>query len=315
VTADGELHVVSPSRERELFWAIRGGGGNFGVVTSFEIRLHRVGPLVHCGLVVFPGAQRREVLHGWRDFNTSAPDELSVWAVMRKAPPLPFLPPEVHGTDVILLAALYAGDVEDGARATAPLLKLGQPIANALAPQPYAAFQQTFDPGLTPGARNYWKTNDFATLSDAALDVIAESARTIAGPECELFIGQVGGAMGRVPREATAYAGRDANYIMNVHGRWRSPNDDDAVRTWSRSVFELTSPFATGGGYVNFITADEVRAHRLGLRAELRALAPGEAALRSGQPVPHEPQHPAGRDDARDALTWVARSCKGLARG
>lgn len=257
VTADGELHVVSSSKEPDLFWAIRGGGGNFGIVTSFEIRLHPVGPLVHSGLVVYPGARAREVLRGWRDFAETAPDDLSVWVVLRKAPPLPFLPVEVHGTDVVVLAVVYAGDAEEGARVAAPLAKLGEPIASVLMPHPYEAFQQSFDPLLTPGARNYWKSSDFDELSDDALEVFVEAARTLPGPECEVFVAQLGGAMGRVPTDATAYAGRDASYVMNVHGRWRSANDDEAVRAWARRVFEQAAPFATGGGYVNFLTADE----------------------------------------------------------
>jgi FAD/FMN-containing dehydrogenase len=257
VTADGELRVASASSEPDLFWAIRGGGGNFGVVTSFELALHPVGPLVWSGLVVFPGAGARDVLGGWRDFTATAPEELSVWAVLRKAPPLPFLPAEVHGTDVVVLAVLYAGDPEDGARATAPLPRLGAPLATMLGPQPYEAFQQAFDPLLAPGARNYWKSSDLEEVEDGALDVLVEAARAAPGPECEMFVAQLGGAMGRVPAEATAYAGRDARFVTNVHGRWRSPSDDAAVRAWARSVFDRLAPFATGGGYVNFLTADE----------------------------------------------------------
>jgi hypothetical protein len=206
---------------------------------------------------VYPGAQAEEVLRAWRDFTESAPDELAVWTVMRKAPPLPFLPPEVHGTDVVVLATVYAGNLEEGARATAPLLLFGQPLASVLGPQPYAAFQQAFDPLLTPGARNYWKSSDFEVLEDDALDVFIDAARSVPGPECEVFVAQLGGAMARVESDATAYAGRDAHYVMNVHGRWRSPTDDEAVRTWARHVFQQTSRFATGGGYVNFLTADE----------------------------------------------------------
>ncbi|MDB4996223.1 MAG: FAD-linked oxidase, partial [Myxococcaceae bacterium] len=176
----------------------------------------------------------------------------------RKAPPLPFLPQEVHGTDVLILPTVYAGTLEDGARATAPLLKLGgNPIASVLLPQPYEAWQQGFDPLLTPGARNYWKTSDFDGLEDEALDIFVDAARALPGPECEVFVAQLGGAMCRVARDATAYAGRDAQYVMNVHGRWRSPSDDNLVRSWARGVFERTKPFATGGGYVNFLTEDE----------------------------------------------------------
>jgi FAD/FMN-containing dehydrogenase len=257
IAADGSFRVVSAANDPDLFWALRGGGGNFGVVTSFEIALHPVGPLVHSGLVAYPAAQVREVLRGWRDFTESAPDELSVWAVFRKAPPLPFLAPDVHGTDVVILATVYAGALEEGARATAPLTGLGTPIASVLQPQPYEAFQQAFDPLLAPGARNYWKTSDFDALDDDALDVFVDAARSIPGPECEIFIAQLGGAMARVSADATAYPGRDARYIMNVHGRWRRPEDDGTIRSWARRMFEETAPFATGGGYVNFLTEDE----------------------------------------------------------
>jgi FAD/FMN-containing dehydrogenase len=299
VTAEGELRVVSLSGEPDLFWAIRGGGGNFGVATSFEVRLHSVGPLVHCGFVVYPGTQARQVLRAWRDFAESAPEDLSVWAVLRRAPPLPFLPAEVHWTEVVILAAVYAGDVAEGARATAPLSKFGEPIAVVLTPQPYEAFQRGFDPLLAPGARNYWKTSDFARLEDGALDVFVDAARTLPGPECEVFVAQLGGGMARVPREATAYAGRNAHYVMNVHGRWRSASDDEAVRGWSRRVFERTAPFATGGGYVNFLTADESMrlASAYGpnyerLRELKRQFDPGNLFRMNHNIVPREPSGP-----------------------
>lgn len=257
VTADGELRVASASSEPDLFWAIRGGGGNFGVATSFELEVHPVGPQIHAGLVIYPGDQAHEVLRAWREFMDDAPDELTVWAVLRKAPPLPFLPPEAHGTDVLVLAAVYADGVEDGARATAPLLGFGKPLGNILGPHPYEAWQQALDPLLTPGVRNYWKTNEFTDLEDGALDAVLEGARQIPGAECEVFLAALGGAMGRVPVDATAYAGRNARYIMNVHGRWQSPAQDTSVRTWARSLFEATAPFATGGGYVNFLSMDD----------------------------------------------------------
>lgn len=257
VTADGVVHEASAKSDPDLFWAIRGGGGNFGVATSFELELHPVGPTVHAGFVVYPSAQGREVLRAWRDFMLAAPDELSVWAVLRKAPPLPFLAPEVHGTDVVVVAALYAGDPEEGARATVPLLRFGTPLANALGPHPYEAFQKALDPLLGPGMRNYWKTNEFAELPDEVLDAVLERASAVPGPHCETLLVSLGGAMGRVPSDATAYAGRSARFVMNAHGRWESPADDAAVRAWARGVFDATAPYATGGGYVNFLTADE----------------------------------------------------------
>jgi FAD/FMN-containing dehydrogenase len=257
VGADGILRVASSTTEPDLFWAIRGGGGNFGVVTSFELQLHPVGPLVHAGLIVYPAAQARDVLRRWRDFTDSAPEQLSSWLVLRRAPPLPFLPPEVHGTDVVVVPVLYAGPADAGPRATAPLATLGKPIAEVLGAQPYEQFQQAFDPLLAFGARNYWKSSDFEELSDDALDAFVDAARAVPGSECEVFVAHLGGAMGRVPADATAYVGRNAHYVMNVHGRWRSPTDDELVRSWARGVFDSVSRFATGGGYVNFFTADE----------------------------------------------------------
>ena len=257
VTADGQVRTASASSEPELFWALRGGGGNFGVATSFEFNLHPVGPELYAGLVVYPFSQARQVLRAWRDFNAGAPDELSVWAVLRKAPPLPFLPASAHGTDVVVFALVHSGDVEAGQRAAAPVLGFGEPIASHLGPTPYAGFQTAFDPLLAPGGRNYWKSNNFSALGDAAIDVVIAAAAASPGPECEIFVAQLGGAMARVAPDATAFVGRDAHYIMNVHGRWSDPRDDDKVRAWARRSFEEAAKHATGSGYVNFLTEDE----------------------------------------------------------
>jgi len=257
VTADGAIRQASATSEPELFWAIRGGGGNFGVVTSFDFALHPVGPEVYAGLVVYPFAQARQVLRAWRDFNATSPDALSVWTVLRKAPPLPFLPEAVHGSEVVVFPLVYCGDVAAGERAAAPVLKFGDVVGAALGPTPYAAFQQAFDPLLAPGGRNYWKSNNFRSLSDAALDVTIGAAARLPGPECELFIAQLGGAMARVGASDTAFVGRDAHYIMNVHGRWSDPADDARVRQWARDAFAASTPHATGSGYVNFLTDDE----------------------------------------------------------
>jgi FAD/FMN-containing dehydrogenase len=257
VTADGAVRVASATSEPDLFWAIRGGGGNFGVVTSFEFRLHAVGPELYAGLVAYPFAQARQVLRAWRDFNRNSPDALSVWTVMRKAPPLPFLPATAHGTEVVIFPLVYCGDIESGERAAAPVLTFGDVLGSALGPTPYAAFQAAFDPLLTPGGRNYWKSNNFRSLSDEALDVTIDAASRLPGPECEIFLAQLGGAMARVGPADTAFAGRDAHYIMNVHGRWSDQADDARVRQWARGVFEASAPHATGSGYVNFLTEDE----------------------------------------------------------
>ena len=257
VTADGKVRQVSASSEPDLFWAVRGGGGNFGVITEFEFALHPVGPQVYSGLVVYPLAQAGEVLRAWRDFAANAPDELTVWAVLRKAPPLPFLAERDHGTEVVVVPLLYCGDLEAGERAAAPVQAFGRPIGTALGPTPYAGFQTAFDPLLAPGSRNYWKSHNFSTLSDQALDLVIAAAGRLPGPECEIFLAQLGGAIGRVGPQDTAFAARDTRYLMNVHGRWGEKAQDEQVRSWARQMFQELAPHATGSGYVNFFTEDD----------------------------------------------------------
>lgn len=258
VTADGRLVRAAADENPDLFWAIRGGGGNFGIVTSFEFQLHRLGPEVLAGLVVHPFEHAGELLKAYREAVADAPDELTCWVVMRKAPPLPFLPTEWHGREVIVFAMCYAGDPAEGEQATRRLRSLGQPIADVVGRQPFAAWQTAFDPLLTPGARNYWKSHDFNTLSDDAIKALLEGIRTLPGPECEVFMAHVGGAMSRVAPDATAYPHRGAHFIMNVHTRWRDRQDDNACIAWARMLFGAMAPFATGSAYVNFMPDDEV---------------------------------------------------------
>ena len=222
VTASGEQLRASPAENPDLFWALRGGGGNFGVVTSFEFALHEAGPEVLSGLVVHPFESAREVLKGYRQALETAPDELSCWAVMRKAPPLPFLPPEWHGKEVLILAICYCGDMAAGEKAAAGLRSIGKPIADVVGPHPFVNWEQAFDPLLAPGARNYWKSHDFADLSDAAIGILIDAASRLPSPECEIFIGHLGGAVGRVAPDATAFPQRSSHYVMNVHGRGAS---------------------------------------------------------------------------------------------
>ncbi|KPK01813.1 MAG: FAD-linked oxidase [Gemmatimonas sp. SG8_28] len=257
VTAAGAVVKASAEENAELFWGIRGGGGNFGVVTSFEFQAHPVGPEVLSGLIVHPFADVGSVLRYYREFTAQAPDELTVWVVLRKAPPLPFLPEEVHGTDVVVLAALYSGDMAAGEKALAPLRAHGNPIADVISPHQFTDFQAAFDPLLEPGARNYWKTHDFPSLSDDLLDAIIGYAGRLPGPACEVFIAHMGGETSRVPEGSTAYRGRDAQFIMNVHGRWDAAADDEKCIGWCRELFDATKPFATGAAYVNFMTEEE----------------------------------------------------------
>jgi len=257
VTAAGELVTASEQTHPDLFWALRGGGGNFGVVTQFEYDLHAVGPQVLAGLIVHPFDNAGQLLRRYREVAAHAPDELSVWVVLRKAPPLPFLPAEVHGTNVVVFAMLYAGDMQAGEHAVAPLRALGKPIADVVSPHPYTGFQAAFDPLLTPGARNYWKTHNLTQLEDAVIDAVVTAAADLPSPQCEIFLAHLGGAARRVPGDATAYAGRDAEFVLNVHGRWTEAAQDDECIGWARRTFSAVTPYATGGAYVNFMTQDE----------------------------------------------------------
>jgi FAD/FMN-containing dehydrogenase len=257
VTAAGEVVHASAGEHPDLFWALRGGGGNFGVVTRFELGLHPVGPGVLSGLIVYPISEARSVLRQYRDFAMEAPDELSVWAILRPAPRLPFLPERVHGKGILALALLYAGDPKEGEPLVEPLRGFGTPVGEHVGVQPYTAWQQAFDPLLTAGARNYWKSHNLSTIQDGLLDVALEYSDTLPSPHCEIFLAALGGATMRPAPECTAYAHRDARFVMNVHGRWEDPADDERGIGWARDFFKASAPFATGGAYVNFLTADE----------------------------------------------------------
>jgi FAD/FMN-containing dehydrogenase len=241
-----------------LFWAIRGGGGNFGVVTQFEFKLYAVGPEVLAGLMVFPFAQAKQVLAKYREFSATSPREMNIWVVLRKAPPLPFLPAEVHGKEVVVLAIFYAGNIAEGEKLIPALRAFGNPLGEHVGPAPYVQWQQAFDPLLTPGARNYWKSHNFTELSDGALASMIDFAGKLPSPHCEIFVGHLEGAANRVAADATAYRNRDAKFVMNVHGRWERASEDQRCIGWSREFFEASKPFASAGAYVNFMTEEEI---------------------------------------------------------
>ena len=211
VTADGALVKASGKENPDLFWAIRGGGGNFGVVTSFEFKLHPVGPEILAGLLVYPIAQARAVLQKYRAWIPKMPKETNVWVVIRKAPPLPFLPASVHGTEVLVLALAHTGRIERGRRVAGTLRRFGKPVGEHVGPMPFAQWQQAFDPLLAPGARNYWKSHNMTELSDGLFDQVIEFAGRLPSPHCEILLAVLGGKINTIPREATAYAQREAD--------------------------------------------------------------------------------------------------------
>jgi FAD/FMN-containing dehydrogenase len=257
VITPGRLVRASPLENPDLFWAIRGGGGNFGVVTSFEFKLHPVGPEVLAGLVVHPIDAAADVLRFYRDFIKTTPEQFVCWFVLRKAPPLPFLAPGWHGREILALAVCYSGAIAEGEKVAKPLRTFGRPIADVIAPVPFTAWQTVLDPLLTPGQRNYWKSHDFIELGDGLIDVLIAHARRIPDPQTEIAFAQLGGAVSRVRPDATAYTHRDAQFVLNVHGRWGDPAKDASCISWVRQLFQASAPFATGGVYVNFMTEEE----------------------------------------------------------
>jgi FAD/FMN-containing dehydrogenase len=257
VTADGKILRVNADEHSDLFWALRGGSGNFGVVTEFNFRLHEVGPELLSGLVVYPLEQAKDALRKYREIAAGLGDETAVWSVLRLAPPLPFLPEEVHGKPVVVFALCHAGDPDEGRQAIEPIRHLGTPYGEHIGVQPFTAWQQAFDPLLAPGARNYWKSHNFVELADGMIDLLVKYVAEVPSPHCEIFIGQLGGQTNRLAPDATAYSHRDAEFVVNVHGRWETAAEDDRGIRWSRDFYRDAAPFATGGVYVNFMTEEE----------------------------------------------------------
>ncbi|KTG08776.1 FAD-linked oxidase [Haloprofundus marisrubri] len=256
VTADVRLRHASEDENPDLFWGIRGGGGNFGIVTSFEFDLHEVGPEILSGVIVHPLEDASDRIHEYRELAADAPDEVTVWFVIRHAPPLPIIPEEWHGEKVLIFAAYYHGGLDEGERALEPFRDLGDPIADAIGPHQYAEWQGAFDPLLAPGARNYWKSHNFEEMTDGMISTFVEYAETIPTPHTEIAVAQLGGATNRVPVDATAYPHRDAEFLMNLHTRWEEPEQDEMCIEWARDLHEAMKPHATGGVYVNFIPED-----------------------------------------------------------
>lgn len=257
VTADGKLIRASKKENPDLFWALRGGSGNFGIVTRFEFKLHQIGPEVLTGLVVYALKDAPSALKQYNKFVKKLGDKTSVWVVLRQAPPLPFLPAEVHGQEVLVFAFCHAGNPKKGEKAIEPIRHFGQVVGEFIGVQPYKNWQQAFDPLLTPGSRNYWKSHNFTEISDGAIDVTIKYVSKLPTSQCEIFFGQIGAATTRPSKHAMAYSHRDAIWVCNVHGRWEDAADDKKVIEWARGFFNEAAQFATGGAYVNFLTDDE----------------------------------------------------------
>jgi FAD/FMN-containing dehydrogenase len=253
VTADGQFLRVSHEEHADLFWGIRGGGGNFGIVTSFEYQLHPVGPQVLAGALVHPAERAVEVLRFYRDYISEAPDELSVFVALRKAPPAPWLPEHIHGLPVVILAVCYAGpSMEEGERVLRPLRAFGQPWVDFIRPIAYSAHQGFFDAGVPHGLRYYWKSHYMPSLSDAAIETLVAHAWAMKSPNSYSLLFQLGGAISKVKEEESAFSGRAARHAITLDGVWPDPEGADDT-AWVRDYFASLRPFSTGGVYVNFL--------------------------------------------------------------
>jgi FAD/FMN-containing dehydrogenase len=252
VTAGGGLVRASEQENPELFWGVRGGGGNFGIVTEFEFCLHPVGPAVLAGPILWPVDQAPEVLRFYRDWSAEAPDELMTILVQRRALPLPAIPQELHGQLVISVTCCYAGSIERGEEIVRPLREVGSPLLDLCQPKPYVAHQSMFDAAFPHGWHYYFRACDVAGLNDEVIDVMAEYGQRIVSPVTSVALWQLGGAVARVGDDETAFHGRDAAFSFNINGNSKTADGFDAEREWARAYWQALEPHHKSV-YVNFL--------------------------------------------------------------
>ena len=256
VTADGRQVVASETENADLFWAVRGGGGNYGVVTAFHLRLHPIGPIVYGGLLMYAAAQGRELLRFWRDFMRDAPDEVGSGLAFITAPPEEFVPEPVRGQPVIGVVCCYAGDPAEGEKAFGPLLEFGPPGLAMVQPMPYVAVQQLLDAANPKGLRGYWSGDFFAELPDEAVDVLVERATKPVSPFTQTILVPGGGAIARVDEDAMAFGNRQDAFNLHYLGMWSDAAADDENIAWTRGLSGAMKSWTTGRVYLNFL-ADE----------------------------------------------------------
>jgi hypothetical protein len=257
ITADGDCIMASEQENPELFWALRGGGGNFGIVTNFTFDLQPLGPTVLAGMVAWPMDQAPEVLRFLREFIAEAPDELGMMANLRLAPPLPIVPEELHGKPIVAFIATYAGPADEGRQALAPIRQLPTPAFDAVTPKPYVAHQKMFDAAYLHGRHYYWKSHKLGPLTDAIIDIVVDHATQVTSPLSAIPIFCLGGAVARAPEESTAFPYRDASHDLNIVASWLPEAAGDANRhiEWVRGLFSALEPHSRGV-YVNFTSDD-----------------------------------------------------------
>jgi len=262
VTADGRFLRASATENEDLFWAIRGGGGNFGAVTAFEFQLHRAGPEVLGGLIFHAAERAPSLLRFLRDYLPSSSEDLTVFTVMRKAPAAPFVPPEFHGQPVIANLVVHSGDPTQAERDLAPLRSFAEPLADLVSRRPYTAVQALTDASWAPGFENYWKSDYLMGIPDGAIEVLTEHLATITSPLSDFKIAYLGGAAARLPDDS-ALSHRKLPFLLNINTRWPLGDAPEPHIAWTRSLFERMRPFSEGKVYVNFLMdegQDRVRA-------------------------------------------------------
>lgn len=252
VTADGRLLTANESENSDLYWAIRGGGGNFGVVTSFEYQLHELEPIVG-GMALYPENTLKDMFHFFRDYTSSAPDSVTAMAGVMIGPP----GTPVEGQNAGLIAVCHSGSVSDGERLLRPIKAFGPPAVDLIGPTSYSAVQSLFAAAGTPGNRNYWRSNFMTELSDGAIDTLLSRSDELPPPGTLLLIEHMGGAVSRVGNHETAFSNRDAKYNVSVFGTWIDAGEDERNIAWVRKFGDELKPFATGGAYVNYMAGDE----------------------------------------------------------
>jgi FAD/FMN-containing dehydrogenase len=253
VTADGRIVFASEERNSDLFWAIRGGGGNFGIVTAFEFKCTKIGTTVYSGAIVKKFEDITAYMKFHREYVRKMPDEMTIWMVVRHAPPLPFIPEDKHGKMVIIIPFAWLGNPDEGNKLMQPIREITETIGDGSGIHTYAAWQSAFD-GLVPhGARNYWKSHHLTDLSDACIEILRDQSLKMPTDECEIFIPHMEGAIGRIPVDDTAFSHRSTPFVLNVHTRWQHPSDDQRCFAWAKDFHDATKPFSQGV-YVNFLS-------------------------------------------------------------
>jgi hypothetical protein len=252
VTADGEFVTASDDENPDLFWGIRGAGSNFGIVTDFEFRLHKLGPIIVAGPIFWPMEKSPEVLRFYRDWIADAPDELMTIIIHRKAPALPFVPQEFHGKPVVMVIPCYAGPIEDGERVVRPMKEFSSPIVDLCVPKPYVEHQAMFDPSFPYYRWYYFKPCDVPALTNEIIDITVEHSLRIESPFTSFPIWQMGGAVARVGEDETAFGGRNSGFEYNIGGCTETAEGFEDEREWVRNFWSALAPYRTGA-YVNFL--------------------------------------------------------------